>query len=801
MIVSLNWLKNYINLDDVTVEEIVDKLTVSGLEVEEVVDNNAKFKNIVVGYVKERKKHPNADKLSLCIVTDGSQDYNIVCGAPNVAAGQKIVFAKIGSVIPNGEFKITKAKIRGEVSEGMICSERELGLSDNHEGIMILGENAEPGSGIADFLGINDVVIEVSITPNRADALSHIGIARDLAAIFNKELILPEIKLEEGDKSAGDFASIGIENPEGCKRYVGKVVTGVTIKESPEWMKKYLTSIGSRPINNVVDVTNFILHEYGQPLHAFDLDQVAGKRIVVKNAADGEKFVTLDSKQRELSSSDLMVCDGEKSVAIAGIMGGENSEVTDSTTNILIEAAFFNPGYVRKTAKKLGLSTDASYRFERGCDQEITLIAAERAAQLINELGGGTVARGSIDVCPEPFQPRKIQLRFARIKRVLGYEVDYSAVTSILTRLGFTLSLESDKENIVVFVPSFRHDVEREIDIIEEIARINGYDKIPDIERIAITLDEKVDQSAENETVRSTMNSLGFNEILTNSLLNESTAMQFGNPISVMNPQSKEMSHLRPSLVPGTLMTISRNEKVKETDLKLFEIGHIFNRNNENEIKEFSDFTEENHLLIAVSGNSEKNEWYSKERKTDIFDLKGIVDAFLGKISLDKDLIDSYNTSDHNLLEFGYSKSFKNKMIGYGGKVKTAVLKQFDINSDVFIFDLNLELLSSLNKKERKYTELLKYPKIIRDFAVVIDSDIESRKVIEEIFRINSPLLKDVKVFDVFESKNLGENKKSIAFQLDFYDETRTLTDEEVERDFWKAIEIVKKTYNAVLRG
>lgn len=800
MKISLNWLKNYINLDDVSVDEVVHKLTVSGLEVEEVTDYNKIYDNFVVGFVKERKKHPNADKLSLCVVNDGNNDLPVVCGAPNVEAGQKIVFAKIDAVVPNGGFKITKAKIRGEVSNGMICSERELGISDNHDGIMVLDSNAESGTPIAKYLGLDDVVIEISITPNRSDALSHIGAARDLASILGKDLKIPEVKLQESNENANELAAIEIKNPDGCARYIGKVITDVKVGESPEWLKKYLKAIGSRSINNVVDVTNFILYELGQPLHAFDLDKLAGRKIIVKNASEGEKFVSLDSKERVLKNSDLMICDAEKSVAIAGIMGGENSEVTADTKNILIESAFFNPKYIRKTAKRLGMSTDASYRFERGCDQEITKLAAERAAQLISEMSGGKIAKGIIDINPVPFIPKKVNLRFSRIKRILGYEVGYTTVISILNKLGFTLSGESDKENIFVFIPSFRHDIEREIDVVEEIARIYGYDLIPEVERIAVTLEAKTDQLMPNEEVRNLLVSMGFNEILTNSLLSEEIASEFGNPIEVLSPQSSEMSHLRSSLVPGALMTVARNEKVKENSLKLFEIGHTFNKLNES-INDFNDFSEESRLLLIIAGYSQDNCWYQKERKFDFYDLKGCVDSFLKKFSLDKEIYDSYNSFDNKLLEFGYQKLIKNKPLGFGGKIKPAVLKKYDISSDVYIFDFSLDVLYSSVRKEKKYSELLKYPKIIKDFAVVIDNNIETKDVIKTILSINSKILKEVKVFDVFVSENLGINKKSVAFQLDFYDETRTLTDEEAESDFWKSIEIVKSKFNAVLRG
>jgi phenylalanyl-tRNA synthetase beta chain len=476
--VSLNWLKDYINLDDVSVEEITDKLTIAGLEVDDVVDGSKIYENFVIGYVKEKDTHPNADKLSLCLVTDGKDDYKVVCGAPNVEAGQKIVFAKVGAVIPKGEFKITKAKIRGEESVGMICAEDELGLSDDHSGIMVLDDSYNVGDNFADAMKLNDVIIDVDLTPNRADAMSHIGVARDLAAIMNKQFKYPEIKLKEFGTSSEKLASVEIENSVNCPRYVGKVVSGITIKESPEWLKNKLIAIGLRPINNVVDVTNFVMHEIGQPLHAFDLDKLADKKIIVKDAGSDTKFITLDSKERKLNPDDLMICDGKKQVAIAGVMGGENSEVTNETKNILIESAYFNPSAVRKTSKTLGLSTDASYRFERGVDYSKTKWAAQRAAQLIAELAEGTAAKGEIDAYPNPIEKNKVMLRFLRVDKVLGYKIEKPLILDILKRLEFEVVNETESD-LELLVPSTRPDVLREVDVIEEIARIHGYDNIP----------------------------------------------------------------------------------------------------------------------------------------------------------------------------------------------------------------------------------------------------------------------------------------------------------------------------------
>lgn len=798
MKISLNWLKDYIDLKGISVDEIIEKITFAGLEVEEVIDQNKNFKNIIVGYVKESKKHPNANKLSICLVSDGERDYNVVCGAPNVAAGQKVPFAKVGAVIPNGNFKIEKAKIRGEVSEGMICSEKELGISDNHEGIMTLNPSLKEGTNFSDALNLNDVILEINITPNRSDALSHIGIARDLSAIFNRQLKLPEIKLSESKIKSEELAKVEIKNVELCPRYVGKVVTNVTIKESPEWLKNKIKSIGLRPINNVVDVTNFVLYEIGQPLHAFDLDKLSKKKIVVKTANENQNFVTLDSKERILKSTDLMICDAERPVAIAGVMGGENSEVTNETKNILIESAYFNPSSIRKTAKRLALSTDASYRFERGTDVNITSWAAKRAAQLIQETAGGEIAEGEIDAYPNKISDRKTFIRYKRVTKILGYEIDKNTIENILLNLGFEILLK-DFEKLELIIPSYRNDIEREIDIIEEIARIYGYNKIPEVNKISITLEEKVDNSLFDDKVRNTFNALGFYEVITNSMLPEKIAKQFGRPIAVMNPQSSEMSHIRPSLIPGLLQAISNNLKVNEKDLMLFEIGKIFNQKSE-KINSFDDFEETEFLIAAITGKYSRAVWYEKERDFDFYDLSGIVKTILSKLLQNTQFIFQKTTIDES---YDYSvKIFHNEdEIGIIGKIKSIYLTQFDINQNVFAVEINLDKIKSLQFIHKGFKELLKFPKVYRDFAFVMDEKIEAESVIKLIKQFGSKLLHNVNLFDIFQSESLGKGKKSLAFQLEYYDTSRTLTEEEVEKDFRNLIKVIETKFNAQLRG
>ncbi len=799
MKISLNWLKDYIDLNGISVDDICDKLSFAGLEIEEVIDQSKLFENIVIGFVKERKKHPNADKLSVCIVTDGTQDYNVVCGAPNVEAGQKIPFAKVGAVIPANGMKLEKAKIRGEVSFGMICSERELGISDNHEGIMVLDPALKEGTTFANALGLNDVVLDIAITPNRADALSHIGIARELSAIYNRPFHYPEIEIMESENKSSEAAQIEIQDDVNCPRYVGKIVANAEIKESPEWMQKRLKSIGLRPINNVVDVSNYVLYEVGQPLHTFDLENISGKKIIVRCASEKEKFTTLDSKERILSTTDLMICDAEKPVAIAGVMGGENSEITNATKNILIESAHFNPSSVRKTAKKLGLSTDASYRFERGSDPNITIWAARRAAQLIQQTAGGQVYSGEIDACPKPIVQKTTFVRYERIEKILGYKIENEEVKGIITRLGFEIANENEKE-LTLKIPTFRHDIEREIDIIEEVARIYGYKKIPDISKISVVLEPRVDQSAFDDKVRETLNSLGFFEIMTNSLLKEETALKFGNAIKVMNPQSSEMSHLRTSMIPGFLNAVSNNLKVNEKDLMFFEIGKVFELLHEGEIKDFSDFKEEENLIIGLTGKAIRTEWYDKDRDFDFYDLKGYLNTFLSKLLPNVNFEMSYKNGD-STKDFNYEISSQKMLLGTGGRIKKQIADIFDVNQEVLIFIFNVDNLKKVIVSPKGFKDLLKFPKVYRDFAFVFDKKVESDSVVDVIKSTGSKLLHQIKLFDIFQSDSLGKGKKSMAFQLEYFDETKTLTEEEVDKEFRKAIKIVEEKFNAQLRG
>lgn len=798
MIVSLNWLKEYVDLNGISVKDIVDKLTTSGSEVEEVIDRSSEFENITIAKVEDVKKHPNADKLSVCKVNDGTKIYDVVCGAPNVKAGQTVAFAKVGAVIPNGKFEIKEAKIRGEKSSGMICAEDELGLSDDHSGIMILDENLKIGEPLAKALNMDDVILEVAITPNRSDELSHIGLARDLSAIFNRSLTIPKIKTCYTLVDKNKFAEIKIENLSACPRYCGIVVKNVKVDESPKWLKDRLTGIGLRPINNIVDITNFVLHEVGQPLHAFDLDKISGSEIVVKNFSGEGKFTTLDSKERNMRSSDLMICDAEKPVAIAGVMGGENSEVTSTTKNILIESAYFNPSSIRKTAKRLGLSSDASYRFERGIDPNGTLAAGLRTAELIKEIAGGEIINEIIDIYPNKIEPKFLSVRFSRIERILGFKISNENVKSIFMGLKFDITKESD-DLLEVKVPTFRNDIEREIDLVEEIIRIYGLDEIPPVQKISLSLDKKVDETDFENSIRNKFTALEFNEVICNSLLSEEKIIDGKNPIKVLNPQSTEMSTLRTSLLPGILMNISRNLKVKENDLMFFEIGQVFSKKNY-EIKSFEDFEENQNLTFAVCGERINSTWYQKSQNFDIYDLIGINDNIIEQLNINAKIEKKYNL-ESNVCEFGFEQKIGSNVIGTGGKLKKEILEKFEISKDVYFAEYNLSQLRKLDKLVRKSQPLLKYPKVFRDFSFILDKKITYSEVLNTIKDSSSKLLKNVNLFDIFESETLGSDKISLAFQLEYFDETKTLREDEIDVEFWKTIEAVKTKFNAELRG
>ncbi|MCC6549155.1 MAG: phenylalanine--tRNA ligase subunit beta [Ignavibacteriaceae bacterium] len=799
MVISLNWLKEYISLEGISAEVISEKLTSAGLEVEKMTDQSAIYKGFVAAHVRECIKHPNADKLSLCKVWDGQNELSVVCGAPNVAVGQKVVLATIGTNIPGKDFIIKKSKIRGAESEGMLCSESELAISDNHEGIMVLGESAEPGSAISDLLGLNDVIFEIGITPNRPDALSHLGVARDLAAIFGREVKKPALKNLPASGDIHKLAAVEIADTQGCPRYTAKVVKNVTIGPSPEWLKNKIQSIGLRSINNVVDVTNFILHELGQPLHAFDLDTLAGNKIVVDKAGALKEFTTLDSNKRQMNPDILMINDGEKGIAIAGIMGGENSEVTAKTKNILLESAYFNPSVIRKGAKFLQMSSDASYRFERGTDPHMTPFAAERAAELIAEVAGGALIAGTIDIYPEKIEKKTTELPYSRIERILGFTIPKEKVIQILKSLEFVIT-DSTEEKLMLEIPTFRPDVEREIDVIEEVVRIFGYENIPDNLIVSYPVHNRVDQTEFDDQIKTALTGLGYFEAISLPMISEWESSLFGNPVKVKNPLTVEMEYLRTSLIPGMLQNIRRNIHAGEKTIRLFEIGNVMSRTGEGEVS-WKNLHEETRCVLVLTGEAETKEWYRDDRKYDIFDLKGDLESLAAKFSIDSFTIDSYYSTEKNIFGSVTELKSRGQAIINGGSVRKDILRKFDIDQPVFCAEFTISSLAEAVKKREGFRHLPKFPKVFRDFAFILDSEVQFNELVAFVEKNQTPLLSSFRLFDVYEHKSLGEGKKSMAFSLEFYNENATLTDEIVDREFNSLIQKISKKFNAQLRG
>lgn len=799
MIISLKWLKDYIDLDDLSLNDIVEKLTTSGSEVEEIHDKSQLFKSIVVGEIKTVKKHPNADKLYLCEVFDGNETLSVVCGASNVSVGQKVPLAKIGAIIPNGRFVIKSSKIRGEVSNGMICAEDELGLSNDHSGIMVLPDTLKIGQPFAEALNLDDVVLDIAITPNRADLLSHIGIARELGALFNRKVVYPNIETSEYFVKKNQFAEVIVENQENCPRYSAVILRGIKVQNSPDWLKNKIKSIGLRPINNVVDVTNFVLHEVGQPLHAFDLDKLSGNKIIVRNNNSNNSFTTLDSKNRSMLPNDLMICDGRKPVAIAGIMGGENSEVTATTKNILIESAYFNPSAIRKTAKRLGLSTDASYRFERGCDPNITIWAAQRAANLINQIAGGVIVTDLIDVYYNVILERTVDLRLSRINKILGFSISKENVIKIFESLGFTVNPISNQE-LQINIPTFRNDITREIDLIEEIVRVFGFENIPTLEKIQIPLNQKIDQTYFENKIRNILINFGFNENYSNSLLSYDKTIDKDRSLKVLNPQSTEMTNLRTSLLTGLLMNISRNINFRETNLKFFEIGHVFKSISKN-LLSFNDFAETQNCAIILTGKKREKSWRFSEEKFDFFDLKNYTQSLLEQCIDSKKIKFIANYKGNEIFSYFFENIFQESLICSGGKLNQKFLDTFGIEQDVYFAEFNLEELKIFSKETKNFKQLLKYPKVFRDFAIIVEKNITFADILQTIKQSSSKLLKNVNLFDIFESESLGKDKISFAFKLEYFDENKTLREEEIDEEFWQTIEFVKNKLNAELRG
>ncbi len=822
MNISVDWLREYVDFN-IPTHELAERLTMGGLEVEDVEHIGSDFEGVLVGEVLAVNEHPNADRLSICRVDVGDDaPLSIVCGAPNVAAGQKVPVATVGTTLTaparDGDdaprsMKIKRAKIRGAESNGMICSESELGISDNHEGIMVLDDAATPGTPFERYLrerGVpsSDAVLDIAITPNRPDATSHFGVARDVAALTGASFARPNVALPPTTPSSHEGISIDIQAPDMCRRYVGLVVRGVEVAESPQWLQQRLSAIGLRPRNNVVDVTNFVMYECGQPLHAFDLDRLAGPAIEVRASKGGEQFVTLDDREHTLPEGTLLICDAEKPVALAGVMGGQNSEVSDTTTDILIESAYFDPTTVRRAAKKLSIQTDSSYRFERGVDAGGQLWAAARAAQLIVELAGGTVAERAIDVHPNPVPTRSLRVRPARVNSILGIEIDRDEMSRLLTSIGFDVNETSEGE-LECVVPSFRPDVEREIDVIEEIARLYGYDRIPEpVQSNVSNVVVRREPSDElRRLVRDRLAGVGFHELHTNSMLRVETAERFHAPplargttngiVETLNPISREMAALRPSLLPGVLQVMGFNQNHGQSGLTFFEFGHVFARG-ESPRNVLPAYRERDHLLIAATGAYVADGWSTDEREADIFDIRGVVELLLEV--LDVEPVEFVPVHDSTALSTYHIELRRDSdVIGIIGRLSDDVAGTYDIDTPVFFAEIEWEALADLAKTDRRFESVSRYPVVERDIAIVVTRDRAASDLEELIRREGGPLLQDVMLFDLYEGDRIPAGTRSLAYKLRF-GAGRTLTDREVDERIAAITLRLKEDYGAELR-
>ena len=806
MKISHNWLRKYVDFK-LSPHDVVEGLTMLGLEVESYEDLSEKFDRFVVGEVLERARHPNADRLTLCKVNTGKEVQEIVCGAPNVAAGQKVAVALVGATIPHNQhdpegnpFVLERAKIRGVESNGMICSAFELGLGEDANGIMVLDAGAKVGTALAKHLGRADVIYEIGITPNRPDCLSHVGVAREVAVLSKKKVQIPDVRFRESTTTSARLAKVMIEDRIGCPRYSARVLRNVRIQPSPKWLRDMLSAVGVRPINNVVDVTNFVLMEIGQPLHAFDYDKIAGHTIIVRRASEGQRFTTLDGKERALNAETLLICDAERPVAIAGVMGGGNSEITDSTKNILIESAFFEPRSIRRTSKFLGLTTEASYRFERGTDIGITAYAADRAAQMIQELTGAEVLRGMLDVYPRKHKDSKLKLRVSRTNSVLGTRLTKDQIREYLStiRIG-TKSLSSDV--LEAAVPTFRVDISQEIDLIEEVARVYGYNNIETKTLSSIDFSEAVFADRLETDIRNYFSNAGFNEMVANSLQDAGTAALAGVPtVKMLNPVSVEMSTMRASLVPGALQVVRHNRNHGNKYLRLFELGKVYSLGAPTQADALEGFREEDRLLIAMSGKPVTAGTGIQPHETDILDIKGEVEAFLSKVCLDKYRFIYYDTRSA-LTDSTISIEINGVGAGFLGRVKPELATNFDIDDHVFVCELSLEALSEGIRSEGKYVPLPKFPSVTRDLAFVVDDSVTQQSLERAVRESGKPLLTSVVLFDEYRDEKIGVGKKSLAYALEFQSQDHTLTDRETDQLIARIVEAARTKCGAVLRG
>lgn len=821
MDISYKWLKRFIDFN-LNPRELAATLTSLGLEcdtVEEVESIRGGLRGVVIGKVLTCEEHPDSDHLHVTTVDLGGEaPVQIVCGAPNVAAGQTVVVATVGTTLYDGdkEFQIKKSKIRGKESFGMICAEDELGLGTDHAGIIVLDEEVKPGTPAAEYFKVeSDYRLEVELTPNRVDAASHYGVARDLKAKEwslicqgekqgeYPEITIPDVNSFASDKSEGAVI-VKIEDEEGCPRYSGVTIRGVEVKESPEWLKNLLISAGQRPINNIVDITNFILLGIGQPLHSFDLDKVKGEEIVVRTCEEGTKFVTLDGVERTLNAADLMICDTEKPLCIAGVFGGEDSGVTESTRNVFIESAWFNPTRVRRTARRHGLSTDASFRYERGADPSITVYAAKLAAVMIKELAGGEICGGLIDVLKEPIAKKELDFSLTYCNNLIGKQLPADLVKCILKALEFDVEETENPDVLDLKVPTYRVDVYRPCDVVEEVLRVYGYNNVEIDSEMHVSLSQRTatDESYDmQQIVSEQLTACGFSEIMNNSLTavsyyEDSELYPLAECVKLMNPLSNDLGVMRQTLLYGGLEAIAHNVNRKMADLKFYEFGNVYKFNAAKEAsaeKPLAQYSERMELGIWMTGNKERASWNVKAAEATVYDLRGIVENIFHRLGL----ADAAWTATQSSNEIFSAKldivSRSGKALAEIGLIRSTVLKKFDIEQSVAYASIDWEALFKLTAKNTvTYTELPKTQPVERDLALLVDTSVKFADIDAAIRKAERKLLRDVRLFDVYEGKNLPAGKKSYAVKMTLQDTEKTLNDKQIESAMNRIITALK---------
>ncbi len=790
MKISYNWIKELVDFD-ISPDDLAEELSLVGFEVDGVDKKGLDFPNVVVGKVLKKEKHPNADKLSLCTVTTGgSENLSIICGAPNVAEGQIVPVAMVGAELPGG-FKIRKAKIRGVESFGMICSEQELGISEKSDGIWVLPDDLNIGEPLSKTFE-TDYVLDVGITPNRPDAMSHIGIAREVAAIAGTTLKKPQTNLSETSEKIADSVGVEIQCPQSCPRYSARLIRNVKIAPSPNWMVRRLEDLGMRSINNLIDITNYVLLETGQPLHAFDYDFVAGGKIIVRESIEGEKFVTLDEKEHELQTGTVLICDAEKPVALGGIMGGLNSEVRDDTKHILLESAYFQPESIQKSLRHLGMHTEASSRFERGTDPNGVLYASARAAQLFSELAGGEIAEGVVDQYPETIHPVKISLKPEKINRLLGTNLSADKMTELLAKVDLPV-----QDNTVI-VPTFRPDMKRTADVAEEVGRVYGYNNIPMPQASPLPYENPHNEFDDYiESVRDVLVGIGVQEVVTGSLVNSKLCEEFtGQQLyPILNPLNADMDGMRNSLVPNLLNVLKWNINRQWKDLAIFELNRVYFHPGDINKRPNEEF----HLAIALTGKRDGDSWLATREAYNFYDVKGLVEYFAGKISLDNLVFIPY---DNFAVE---SQSMKilcgNMEIGYLGKINRNLQKYYDLETPVFVANINIKSVYELTQKAYQIHELPRFPYVERDLAFILNKSIAAQELVNTIQKFGGKYLQNAYVFDTYSGKQIEAGKKSIAFRLIFQSPEKTLVEDEINQSIDQILASIEKQYDAQLRS